>query len=110
MTEVSIWVMLTDLQPLQQAAAIAMRLGGSAREMARMITPQELIFGGIRNGIQVDPVTYLLAGIHSRYAALEEESRLTCMTEMLAFHRKPGENISTLLARYEVVRQRAAMG
>ena len=31
MTDLAIWVMLTDLQPHQQAAAIVMRLGGSAR-------------------------------------------------------------------------------
>ena len=31
------------------------------------------------------------------------------MTEMLAFARLPGENINTLLARYEAVRQRAAI-
>ena len=103
MTDVSIWVMLTDLLPHQQAAAIVMRLGGSAREMARMITPQELTVGGVRNGVQMDPVTYLLAGIHARFAALEEESRLSCMTEMLAFQRKPHENINALLARYEIV-------
>ena len=30
------------------------------------------------------------------------------MIEMLAFARRPGENINSLLARYEVVRQRAA--
>jgi hypothetical protein len=43
-----------------------------------------------------------------RFANLEEESRLQSMTEMLAFARKPGENVNALLARYEVVRQRAA--
>ena len=31
------------------------------------------------------------------------------MTEMLAFARKPGGTINALLARYETVRQRAAM-
>ena len=39
MTDISLWIMLTDLHPHQQCAAIIMRLGGSAREMARMITP-----------------------------------------------------------------------
>ena len=39
MTDISLWIMLTDLQPHQQCAAIIMRLGGGAREMARMITP-----------------------------------------------------------------------
>ena len=41
MTDISLWVMLTDLQPHQQCAAIVTRLGGSAREVARMISPQE---------------------------------------------------------------------
>ncbi len=86
-----------------------MRLGGAAREMARMMTPQEMMNGGLQNGVQVDPVTYLLGALHARFSALEEESRLASMTEMLAFARLPGENINTLLARYETVRQRAAI-
>ena len=109
MTDLSIWVMLTDLQPHQQCAAIVMRLGGSAREMARMITPQEMVNGGVQNGVAVDPVTYLMGALHQRFSALEEESRLTCMTEMLAFARRPGETINSLLARYETVRQRAVI-
>ena len=110
MTDLSLWIMLTDLQPHQQCAAtsIIMRLGGSAREMARMITPQEMMNGGMLNGVQVDPVTHLLGLFHARFSQLEKESRLTAMTEMLAFHRKSGETINALLARYEVVRQRAA--
>ena len=42
-TDVSLWIMLTDLQPHQQCAAIITRLGGAAREMARMISPQECV-------------------------------------------------------------------
>ena len=68
--------MLTDLQPHQQCAAIIMRLGGAAREMARMITPQEMAMGGLINGNAVDPVTYLLGSLYARFATLEEESRL----------------------------------
>ena len=111
MTDISQWIMLTDLQPHQQAAALVMRLGGSAREMARMISPQELYHGGALEpgGEIVDPVTYLLGSLHARFSALEEESSLTAMTEMLAFARKPGENVNSLLARYETVRQRAAL-
>ena len=109
MTDISLWIMLTDLQPHQQCAAIIMRLGGSAREMARMITPQEMMNGEMLNGVQVDPVTHLPGLLHARFSQLEEESRLTAMTEMLAFHRKSGETINALLARYEVVRQRAAV-
>ena len=103
MTDMSIWIMLTDLQPHQQCAAIVMRLGGAAREMARMISPQEMMHGGQVNGQNVGPVPFLLGALHRRFSALEEESRLTSMTEMLAFARKPGESINALLARYETV-------
>ncbi len=44
MTDISLWVMLTDLQPHQQCAAIVTRLGGSAREVARMISPHSWNF------------------------------------------------------------------
>ena len=110
MTDISVWVMLTDLQPHQQCAALIMRLDGSAREMAHMITPQEMYHGGSfePGGEIVDPVTYLLGSLHARFSALEEESSITAMTEMLAFARRPGENVNSLLARYETVRQRAA--
>jgi hypothetical protein len=99
MTDISLWVMLTDLQPHQQCAAIVTRLGGSAREVARMISPQEIMMGGVRNGIQLDPVSYLMAALQDRFAALDEETRLASMTEMLAFARRPGESINALLSR-----------
>ena len=108
MTDISSWILLTDLQPHQQAAAIVMRLGGAARELARMISPQEMMIGGMLQGQAVDPVTYLLGSLHARFSALEEESRLQAMTEMLAFSRRNGETINSLLARYDTVRQRAA--
>ena len=111
MTDISQWIILTDLQPHQQCAALIMRLGGAAREMARMITPQEMYHGGSfePGGEVVDPVTYLLGSLHARFSALEEESSITAMNEMIAFARKPGEHINSLIARYETVRQRAAL-
>ena len=109
MTDISIWIMLTDLAPHQQCAAILTRLGGAARELARTISPQEIMNGGVINGQQLDPVTFLLTSLHNRFSALEEESRLQAMTEMLAFQRRQGEYINSLLARYDTVRQRAAV-
>jgi hypothetical protein len=106
-TDISLWIMVTDVQPHQQCAAIITRFGGAAREMVRMISPQEKLQGGIRNGVQLDPVAYLFASLQDRFAALDVEARLACMSEMVAFSRRLGESISTLLARYEIVRQRA---
>ena len=107
MTDLMLWSMLTDLAPHQQAAAIILRLQGAAKELARTLTPQEITTGGIVNGVQLDPVSYIVLGLHARFAQLGEETRLVAMTEMLSFHRKPNENINEVLTRYEVVRQRA---
>ena len=106
-TDLLLWLVLTDLQPHQQAAAITMRLGGSARDLARTMSPLELIHGGVANGVQLDPVSYLIQGLQARYALLDDESRLAAMTEMLAFGRKPGESVNAVLTRYAITRQRA---
>jgi len=106
-TDLMQWVMLTDLAPHQQAAAIAARLEGTARDMGRTLTPAEMMNGGIIDGRQLDPVTYIVAGLHRNFAQLDEESRLGAMTELLAFRRHHNENISSMLARYELVRNRA---
>jgi hypothetical protein len=47
----------------------------------------------------------MLGALQVWFAALEEETRLSSMTEMLAFTRRLGESINALLARYEIVRQ-----
>ena len=100
--------MLTDMQPHQQCAAIITRLGGTAREIGRMMTPAEVTQGGIVGGQALDLVTHLLQASHTRFSNLAEQGRLTSMTEMLAFQRRPHETINSLIARYETVRQRAA--
>lgn len=111
MTDVSVWMLMTDLRPHQQTAAIISRLSGAAGDLARILTPQKIMHGGaLRPGEeQVDPVTYLLGSLHTRFSALEEESRLTAMNEFINFARFPGEDINSMLARYETVRQRAAV-
>ena len=99
--------MLTDLQPHQQAAAIVLRLGGAAREVVRDITADEMMNGGVIHGQQLEPVTYIVAGLQMRFAQLDDESRLAAMTQLLAFQRLHGENINAVLSRYDMVRRRA---
>ena len=76
--------------------------------MCRMMQPSEMINGGMMNGSMQDPVTHLLENRHTRFSPLEEESRLTCMSGMLAFARRPNEPINSMLARYETIRTRVA--
>ena len=109
MADLALWTMVTDLAPHQQAASILLALKGAAREHARSYTPQQLRQGGIVGNQHVDPVTFILAGLHARWAPLEEESRLAATTELLAFCRNPGGTVNSVLARYEVCRQRAAI-
>ena len=84
-TDIGLWTYVTDMSPPQQAAAIVLVLGGSAREYARTLPPAQLLQGGIINGQQVDPVSFLLASLRTRYGALEEESRLAAITELMGF-------------------------
>ena len=87
--------MLTDLQPARHVAAIVMRLGGAARELARSLTPAELMNGGIINGAQVHPITYIVAGLQLRFGQLDDESRLVAMAQLLAIQRRMGAITST---------------
>ena len=98
-----IWIHLTDLNVRQQAAAICMALRGGAQQMIRQISPQELQHGGIIGGVQLDPVSYILTVLAIRFAQLDDKSRLQSMTELWAFDKHPGEDINSLLARYDVV-------
>ena len=99
---------MTDLAPHQQVAAVILRLSGAAKDLARTPTPIEILSGGVSpSGVQRDPLSYLVVGLHARFAPLGEEARLHAMADLLSFGRRNGEGINQVLARYEIVRQRA---
>ena len=98
---------MTDLLPRQQSAAHKFRLRGAAREVARTRTPNEVMHGGMVNGQPMDPVSYLLCGLETRFAQLADETRLAAMNELTAFQRKPHESSNAVLSGYQLVRQRA---
>ena len=54
----------------------------------------------------MDPVTYIVAGLHQNFAQFDEENRLQSLSEFLGFHRRSGETINSMLARYELIRTR----
>ena len=105
--DLMLWTIGTDLQPHQQCAAIIQQLGGAARELARSLSPAEVYQGGIVNGVQLDPVSYLLHGLSARFGPLDEESRLRATQDLLSFTRRQGETVDTLISRFELVRARA---
>ena len=89
-------------------AAVILRLSGAAKDLARTLTPNEILNGGRSDGgVQLDPLSYLVLGLHARFAPLGEETRLQAMTDLLSFGRRNGEGTNQVLTRYEIVRQRA---
>ena len=84
-----------------------MRLTGPAQDHVRAMPPASLINGGMINGVQTDPLTYLIHSLCERFGQLGEEQQLSAMTELMTFTRYPVERIDALLARYDQVRQRA---
>ena len=63
--------------------------------------------GGRTNDQGLDLISYVRAGLHNRFALVDEVASLSAVTEMLAFARRPNGLINALLSRYEVVGQRA---
>ena len=68
--EIFLWSMSSDLTPPKQAAKIVYQgLTGAARDAARTLTRDELMYGGVINGEQLDPVGYLLKGFCLLYTS-----------------------------------------
>ena len=63
------WVSWTRRPIHSQAHAIVSALDGHARGVAGQLHAEELIQGGYLNGLQYDPVTYLLLCLAPAYTA-----------------------------------------
>ena len=64
------WTVLVSdrMDSSQQAAVVGLSRRGAAAEMYRAMTTQERTVGGIVEGVQVQPLTYLLIHLASRLA------------------------------------------
>ena len=102
-----LWTITSDMEPHRQAAAIISQLGGAARELARTMTPQEIFHGGVVNGNQLDPVSYLIHGLSQRFSPLDDEIRIRAAQDLLHFQRRGNEPVDVLITRFETIRTRA---
>lgn len=78
-----------------------------ARELALAIPPAAINFGAIIEGVQTDPVTFLLYTLGNRFADLEDERSLSLGTQLLNFTARPGERIDSTLTRFDLARAEA---
>ena len=83
------WSAATDLPVAQQAPAVALRLGGLAREISRELPQQQLINGTIADYndglgyIQRTGLEVLMRGLANRFAPLEVELVLKSISNLL---------------------------
>ena len=106
--DILLWSIASDLEPARKAAAVMLTLRGAARELSRQIPPQAVVAGGLINGAQVDPLTYLMHALQERFGNLGEEVRVQAITELMSFNRKGNEPVDSLLVRFDSIRARAA--
>ena len=103
-----IWsVANSDMNEFRQAAFVASRLTGAARERADEWPPRILMQGGIINGNPVPPTTYLTHSLAERRGQLGEEERTQAVTQLMNFNRRQGERVDDLLTRFDIARHRA---
>ena len=106
--DIMVWSILnSDLDARRKCAAVILQLRGGAEELVRALPPQAIIAGGHINGVQVDPMTFLMHSLSERYSQLGEETRLAALTDLMNFHRQGQERIDALITRFDTIRQRA---
>ena len=57
--------------------------------------------------MQLDPMGWLIYHLHERFAPLGEET-LEAVADMMSFHRRSGESIDSMIARFLAIMHRAA--
>ena len=91
--DIVLWSIVSELEPARKAAAIQMRLQGTAREFVRSLPMNTIVGGGVVNGVQVEPVGFLMHALAERYAHLGEEVSLDAMSSIMNFDAQSGESI-----------------
>ena len=109
-SDLVLWASATELDPARHGPIAALQVQGSAKELIRELTPQQLQHGDIdpMTGQQLTGLMLLLVTVLARrYAPLEAENTTKSIAEFLSFRRQPGETIDSLLVRFDILRNRA---
>ena len=108
-SDLVLWASATELEPNRHGPIAALQVQGSAKELIRELTPQQLQHGDIDpvTGQQLTVLMLLVIVLARRYAPLEAENTTKSIAEFLSFRRQPGETIDSLLVRFDILRNRA---
>jgi hypothetical protein len=109
----AIWAAATDLDPLRQGPAAALRIGGSAKAVVREIPIAMLTNGAplvdaqgqvVRNRTGVEMLVNILS---RRYAPLQQEQQIHSVSEVMNFRKERSESTDECIARFEILVNRA---
>ena len=109
-SDLILWSSATDLEPQRLGPIAALQVNGSARDLVRELTPEQLAHGiqDAQTGQHITGLMVLVRTLIQRYAPLENEVSTRAVSEFLQFARIPGETVDSLLVRFDVLRNRAA--
>ena len=65
--------------------------------------------GGTINGVQLEPVSYIVKVLGLRFAPTEEEMRVAIVRDHETFKRHPKEEVNRFFTRSEISRNRSRM-
>ena len=105
--QVSTWVTSTsdNLPNQQQARAIIMAMEGDAQQFASSVSERALDQGAIVNGMPLDPVSYLLYSLTSRFGTPDPVNVMQRGCVIIDFKANSGEGVENILDRFRSARR-----
>ena len=110
--DLRLWTCATDLAEERRAPAAVLRLTGSARAILREM-PTDLLQNGQQyndgqgNALRRTGIEVLIRTLEARYGALDQETQVFSVSELMMFSRHPSETTDALIARFDTVHFRA---
>ena len=107
-TYIESWCVVAETFPERHAAAIGLRLGGTAKDMYRKILARTLRDGitDMNTGLHESGLELLLRELRERYGKLSIETSMHATTQLLKFQRRSGERFDEANSRFENIRIR----
>ena len=91
----------------QQATSIQLALRGAAQTWAINLPQEIMTRGGIINGRQTDPISYIVHCLSQRWGQPDDERAAMASHRLLNFQANHGEGLDSILTRFDVVREEA---
>ncbi|CAE7553939.1 RE2 [Symbiodinium sp. CCMP2456] len=100
-SDLILWSSATDLDHRRLGPIAALQVTGSAKELVRELTPEQLSNGVVdpQTGQHITGLMLLVRTLAQRYAPLDQEASTRSVSEFLNFAKLPGEGIDALLVR-----------